>query len=353
MPEILSVIGARPQFIKAAAVSRALAEAGLAEQIIHTGQHYDEAMSDRLLTDLGIDNIAVNLGAGSGSHAEQTARMMVGIADHLAAQPRQPDWVLVYGDTNSTVAASLVAAKIGIPIAHIEAGLRSFNRAMPEEINRVVTDHLSEVLFCPSPVAVNNLAAEGISAGVQDVGDVMLDAFHLFSPEARQKTTLDALAPGLEPGFVLATLHRPGNTDDPARFQAILDMLGTVASPVLWPVHPRNTNRLAHARLPSNVRCCRPASYFEMLLLLAQCRAVITDSGGLQKEAYWAKRRCLTVRPETEWVETLEGGWNTLVEPGIASLETLIEAQSDRAWTPLYGDGQAGRAIAQTLAARA
>ena len=350
MPSILTVIGARPQFVKAAVVSRALQRAGLGEQILHTGQHYDDAMSGQFLRDLGIDGITRNLAVGSGSHAEQTARMMTGIAAHIEAMPLPPRVMLVYGDTNSTLAASLVASKIGMPVAHVEAGLRSYNRAMPEEVNRVLTDHLSARLYATSPVAVENLAREGLTYGVQDVGDVMLDAFHTFQEAARTQIDLAKVAPDVARGYGLVTIHRPSNTDDPTRLQLILDELGRLDRQILWPVHPRNTSQLAALRLPDNLTMIEPASYFTMLMLLEAASVVITDSGGLQKEAYWAKRPCITLRAETEWVETLDGGWNQLADLGKRPLRDWVEAVPSGPWSALYGDGHASDRVAADLA---
>lgn len=345
-PNIVSVIGARPQFIKAAVVSRAFQQAGFAEAVVHTGQHYDDAMSGQFLSQLGID-VAANLEVGSGSHAYQTASIMKGFQDFLDGGPRLPDAVVVYGDTNSTIAVGLVASKIGVPLVHIEAGLRSYNRAMPEEVNRVVVDHLSDLLFCSSHVGVANLAREGVTKNVRDVGDVMLDAFQVFLEQARQApaTTL----PAGDGPFVLATIHRPSNTDDAARLQLILDSLGKLGVPVVWPVHPRNRARLKTLRVPPSVHCIEPVGYFDMLQLLEGCVAVVTDSGGLQKEAHWARRPCITLRAETEWVETLEGGWNVLADVATDDLATLFARSQTEPWRLIYGDGKASVRIAQGL----
>lgn len=341
--EVVSVIGARPQFVKAAVVSRALAARGIAEAVVHTGQHYDEAMSGRFLSQLGID-VAANLAVGSGGHAEQTARMMTGFADYLAGRPRAPDIVVVYGDTNSTIAAGLVVSKLGIPLAHVEAGLRSYNRAMPEEVNRVVVDHLSDILFCSSPVGIENLKREGVETNVSDVGDVMLDAFQLFSKTADRSGVPD------EP-FVLATIHRPANTDDPARLQGILNAFGTIGTRVVWPVHPRNRQAIGQLDVPANLALIEPVGYLEMLALLAACVSVATDSGGLQKEAHWAGKPCLTIRSETEWTETLDGGWNVLADPSRDDFRALASRTPKGSWRLLYGDGRASQRIADALAA--
>lgn len=345
-PGIVSVIGARPQFIKAAVVSRAIQAAGLAEAVVHTGQHYDDAMSGQFLTQLGID-VAANLEVGSGSHAAQTADIMKGFQDFLDARARLPDAVVVYGDTNSTLAVGLVVSKIGVPLVHIEAGLRSYNRAMPEEVNRVVVDHLSSLLFCSSEVGVENLAREGVIENVHDVGDVMLDAFQYFLEQARNAPSR---MPAIPDGpFVLATIHRPSNTDDDARLQRIVDSLGGLGIPVVWPVHPRNRARLKTLTIPATVRCIDPVGYFEMLQLLEGCAAVITDSGGLQKEAHWARRPCITLRNETEWVETLEGGWNVLADVATDDLGALFARSQTAPWRLIYGDGKASARIADGL----
>lgn len=346
--EVVSVIGARPQFIKAAVVSRALAAVGITEQIVHTGQHYDDAMSGRFLSELGIV-VAANLAAGSGDHARQTARMMVSFQEFIEARPRLPDAVIVYGDTNSTIAAGLVAAKLGIALVHIEAGLRSYNRAMPEEINRVVVDHLSDLLFCSSPVGLANLAKEGVRTHVQDVGDVMLDAFQVFGEDAKDRDETRALLVGIDGPFVLATVHRPSNTDDPRHLGAIVDAFGHLESPVLWPVHPRNRQALEAITIPATLHCIAPVGYLDMLGLLGACAAVITDSGGLQKEAHWAQRPCITLRSETEWVETLEGAWNVLSDPRTDDLAALLQRPQTTSWQMLYGDGRASQRIANGI----
>lgn len=345
MFNVVSVIGARPQFIKAAVVSRALRRAGIAEQVVHTGQHYDDAMSGRFLQDLGL-SVTANLAVGSASHAHQTAAMMTGFQDFLNSCKRQPDAVIVYGDTNSTLAAGLVVSKIGVPLVHVEAGLRSWNRTMPEEINRVMVDHLSDLLFCSSDEGVGNLGREGIEQGVHKVGDVMLDAFQAFSGKAVRRP-LHGLSDGA--GFVLATIHRPSNTDSPARLARILDQFGRLDMPVVWPVHPRNKMGLSQQELPTNLTCIEPVSYLEMLGLLRDCAAVVTDSGGLQKEAHWARRPCVTLRPETEWIETLDGGWNQLADPASDDVAELLRRKPTAPWTMLYGDGRASDKIVANL----
>ncbi|MGJ8530543.1 MAG: non-hydrolyzing UDP-N-acetylglucosamine 2-epimerase [Alphaproteobacteria bacterium] len=349
LSSILSIVGARPQFVKAAVVSRALQQCGLDEHLVHTGQHYDEELSGCFIEQLGIKNVVVNLAAGSGTHANQTARMMVAIGEYLDRLDTLPKLLLVYGDTNSTVAASLVGAKLGIKIAHVEAGLRSYNREMPEEVNRVITDHLSKIHFCSSANGIANLAREGISGQVINVGDVMLDAYLTFKGEATAhgQHIVSDLAEGSS--FILSTIHRPSNTDDPNRLEQILDALARLALPVVWPVHPRTRSKLGENIVPANVMLQPPASYFEMLGLLQHCTAVVTDSGGLQKEAYWAKKKCITLRSETEWVETLDGGWNSLKEPRSLSGPNDVFEKPTTPWRQLYGNGKASERIAQAL----
>jgi len=351
-PDIVTVVGARPQFVKAAVVARAFREIGVREAIVHTGQHYDDAMSGRFLVDLGLDNVAANLTVGSGSHSHQTARIMTGFQDYLDGLEQPPKAIVVYGDTNSTIGAGLVAAKVGIPLVHVEAGLRSYNRAMPEEINRVMTDHLSDLLFCSSAIGVANLAKEGLRANVIDVGDVMLDAFEVFGQHVKQRGGPEAIRELAGTPFVLATIHRPSNTDDSGRLGAILAAFGQLDMPVVWPVHPRNTQTLAALDTPANLKTIEPVGYLDMLWLLDHCRAVVTDSGGLQKEAYWARRPCVTMRAETEWVETLEGGWNVLSEPDRADFAALVGRTPEAPWRMLYGDGKASQHIAGAIAAR-
>ena len=312
---MLTVIGARPQFVKAAPVGRALRAAGHEEVLVHTGQHYDRGMSRVFFEEMEIGEPAVNLGVGSGAHGRQTGQMLAGVEELLLAH--RPDWVLVYGDTNSTLAGALAAAKLRIPVAHVEAGLRSFNRAMPEEINRVVADHLAALLLCPSRTAVENLAAEGVTRGVRLVGDVMYDALLQFAEAARRRSTaLEDL--GLRPrAYALATVHRAENTDDPARLLAIMRALGELDEPVVLPLHPRTAAALDAAGGPSReaagrVRVVAPLGYLDMLRLEENARLILTDSGGVQKEAYWLGVPCVTMRDETEWVETVEAGWNVL-----------------------------------------
>jgi len=355
---VATVVGARPQFIKAAPVSRAIAAHNAAspdrlihEILIHTGQHYDREMSAVFFAELGLPDPAHHLGVGSGTHGVQTGEMLKGLDAVLAAE--RPAVVLVYGDTNSTLAGALAAAKLHIPVAHVEAGLRSFNRRMPEEINRVVTDHLATWLFCPSQESVRNLAREGIDKGVHLVGDVMYDVMRWHLGRAAAGSALARLS--LEPGrYALATVHRAENTDDPARLRAIFAALESLAADgmrVIVPLHPRTRHVLdALGVAPARVETLPPASHETMLALEASARVILTDSGGVQKEAYWLGVPCVTLRDETEWVETVAGGWNALVG---ADPDRIIDAarrarpQGQRA--PLYGEGDVAARLVGVL----
>ncbi|MBN1661417.1 MAG: UDP-N-acetylglucosamine 2-epimerase (non-hydrolyzing) [Anaerolineae bacterium] len=350
--KILSVVGARPQFIKAAPVSRALR--ALADDVlVHTGQHYDYGMSAIFFQELQIPEPDYNLEVGSGPHGWQTGQMLIRIEEVLLAEA--PDVVLVYGDTNSTLAGALAAVKLHIPIAHVEAGLRSFNRLMPEEHNRVLTDHAADLLFCPTQTAIDNLAHEGISRGVHLVGDVMYDAvLHNASHAERHSAILDRLH--LSPqGYALVTIHRPSNTDDPVHLENLLTALAALDVPVVFPVHPRTRQRIVDAGLESlsrsgSLRPIEPVGYLDMLLLEKHAGLILTDSGGVQKEAYFFAVPCLTLRHETEWAETVQAGWNRLVEVDRAAI--LHAARSFRPEgtpPPLFGDGHASTRIAARI----
>src|SRR2546426_11044515 len=311
--KIGSVVGARPQFIKAAPVSREIRQHH-EEILIHTGQHYDENMSDVFFETLDIPRPNYNLGVGSASHARQTADMMRGLDEVL--EKENPNFLLVYGDTNSTLAGALVAAKMGIPLGHVEAGLRSFNRQMPEEVNRVVADHLSNLLFSPTETAVENLTREGITRGVHMVGDVMYDVALQSAQAARSRDILSRL--GLTRGeYLLVTLHRPQNVDDKGALSAIVEALVHAGRPVVFPVHPRTRKNLVAFdlwdRLRAKVQAIEPVDYLDFIALLMGSSKVVTDSGGVQKEAYFFGVPCVTLRDQTEWIETLEDGWNALV----------------------------------------
>jgi UDP-GlcNAc3NAcA epimerase len=311
--KILTVVGARPQFIKAAPVSRALAAEGLCEILVHTGQHFDATMSAIFFEELDIPAPAYSLEVNSLGHGAMTGRMLEKLEETILAE--KPDLVLVYGDTNSTMAGALAAAKLHIPVAHVEAGLRSFNRQMPEEINRVVADHLSTFLFCPTQTAVRNLAAEGITTGVHAVGDVMYDMTLAATTRAeRQSTILETL--GLLPrSYAVSTIHRAENTDNLDRFGKIKAWLENAAQqiPIVMPLHPRTRKLMkGGTQVPAGVRLIEPLGYLDMTRLVHHAAAVFTDSGGLQKEAYFHRVPCVTLRDETEWVETIEAGWNRL-----------------------------------------
>jgi UDP-GlcNAc3NAcA epimerase len=350
---IVTIIGARPQFIKAAVLSKELKSQGKKEVIIHTGQHYDYKMSEVFFTELGLPGAELNLNAGSGSHASQTGEILIGIERFLLEHLKDISHVLLYGDTNSTLAGALAAAKLNIPIIHVEAGLRSYNMAMPEEINRKMTDHVSSLLFCSSEVGVDNLKKEGITKGVHVSGDIMLDAFNVFSTIAEKKISLSQILPDkIAKEYFLLTIHRPVNTDSKEHLSTILDALGDIKTNVVWPVHPRNAEIIARLKIPTNVFIFEPFSYFEMMVALNGAKKVVTDSGGLQKEAYWAKKPCVTIRTETEWVETLHDNWNVLANVDRNDILRALHTQTDAAtWSQLYGDGDAGMKIAHTIKA--
>jgi UDP-GlcNAc3NAcA epimerase len=345
--KIVTVIGNRPQFVKAAAVSRLL-RAEHEELLVHTGQHHDDELSSIFVRELGVPRPEVELGIHGGTNTEQTARMLAALGPLLAEQ--RPDLVLVYGDTNSTLAGTLAAAQAAIAVAHVEAGMRSFDRAMPEELNRVLTDHASDLLLCPSQTAVENLRREGVAGKVAMVGDVMVDIAHLFQPRAREET------PAFQPPYVLATAHRAGNVDDPARLAALVELLLAVPEDVILPLHPRTRARLEAAglldRLAAGVELLAPQGYLDFTSLLVHARAVLTDSGGVQKEAYLAGVPCVTLRDTTEWVETVDAGWNVLVDLNREAALTALERTPPRERAELYGDGRAGERVVAALSSR-
>jgi UDP-GlcNAc3NAcA epimerase len=349
--KITTIVGARPQFIKSAPVSIAIANAGYDELIVHTGQHYDYGMSKVFFDEMGIKEPFINLNVGSGTHAEQTSQMLVGIETVLHSQT--PDIVLVYGDTNSTLAGALAAVKLQIKLAHIEAGLRSYNRQMPEEHNRVLTDHCSDMLFCPTQTAIDNLDREGIRTGVHLVGDTMYDAVFQFSQAASQKSRiLNSL--GLKPKeYLLVTIHRPYNTDSPTMLSSILSAFQQVDETIIFPIHPRTLYAIKskNITIPANVRLIDPVGYLDMLMLEQNARMILTDSGGIQKEAYWFKVQCLTFRLETEWVETAISGWNTLVGTDPARILTALNTPvpPGLAHPDYFGDGHASGKIVSYL----
>jgi UDP-N-acetylglucosamine 2-epimerase len=385
--KVCTIIGARPQFIKAAAVSRAIAEhnritpnsSPITEVIIHTGQHFDADMSDVFFKELNIPKPDYNLGINSASHGAMTGRMLEKIEEILIKE--NPDWVLVYGDTNSTLAGALAAAKLHIPVAHVEAGLRSYNRKMPEEINRILTDHISTVLFCPTQNAVDNLQAEGIantsssahqlksspayeltSSSAKElprtvalVGDTMYDAVLQFSEIARrQSTILDDL--GLKSKeYLLATVHRPYNTDIPENLQNILSAFIEINEPIIFPVHPRTRQKLTSlpAHQLKSLILIPPVGYLDILILEQNAKAILTDSGGMQKEAYFFGVPCITMRTETEWVETVEAGWNVVVGADRNKIVKAVRSSgTDNPCPELYGDGRTAEKIVRFLSCK-
>lgn len=346
---IVTIVGARPQFVKAAPVSRALA-VDFNEILIHTGQHYDHGMSEVFFQEMEMRPPDFNLGAGGGTHGEQTGRMLMELEKKLPAV--KADCVLVYGDTNSTLAGALAAAKAGIPLAHVESGLRSYNRAMPEEINRVVTDHISTFLFCPTDVAVENLAKEGITDKVFQVGDVMYDALLHNLTLARTRSQI-LFRLGLKKGeYALATVHRAANTDDPQRMISLLDALSSLPTRVIFPVHPRTRGLIDRLdwRPAPNIVLLEPLGYFDILMMQENANCILTDSGGMQKEAYLLGVRCITLRDETEWVETVSAGWNKLVGvDGDAIRDAYTNWHPQGSQDQLYGDGHSSEKIRDIL----
>jgi UDP-GlcNAc3NAcA epimerase len=349
---VVSIVGNRPQFIKAAPVARALDDL-CHHVLVHTGQHYDADLSQIFFEELGLRPADRRIESGSGTHSEQTARMLIGLEPVI--QDERPDAVLVYGDTNSTLAGALVAAKLQVPIGHVEAGLRSFDRRMPEELNRMVVDVLADLRFCPSDTAVTNLAAEGITAGVHQVGDVMVDVAQTFAPIAARRS--DALTEaGVEPGeYVILTAHRPANTL-PETIPALVEVIEAVEMPVVFPVHPRTRAALERAglleRAAAAARLTSPLGYLDFTAFLMSAAVCLTDSGGVQKEAYLHRVPCVTLRDTTEWVETIATGWNRLadLEPA-AVTAALASATRPPEHPPLYGDGDAAGRIAAVITA--
>jgi UDP-GlcNAc3NAcA epimerase len=346
---ILSVVGNRPQFVKSAPLSLALRDRGIEEVVLHTGQHYDPELSAVFFDELELARPRYQLDVGSGTHGDQTGRMLPGI--ETAVLTEQPDAVIVYGDTNSTLAGALAAGKLLVPVAHVEAGLRSFDRAMPEELNRVLVDRMSSLLLCPTEVAVQNLVVEGIADGVHLVGDVMYDVSIHLGPIARERSgALERL--GVEPGgFLVLTLHREANVA-PDPLALLAEALAELDEPVVFPAHPRTSAALTtHGiPLPSYVHLLPPLGYLDFAALASQARVVLTDSGGVQKEAYWYGVPCVTLRTTTEWVETVSAGWNRLVGTDPGSIVAAVREAAPGAERPLlYGDGNAAAKIADLL----
>lgn len=364
MPEpvaIATVVGARPQFIKAAVVIRALENHPVDHTLIHTGQHYDDEMSAIFFEELELPPPDVNLGVGSGPHGRQTARMLTGIEEVLVTAP--PDVAVIYGDTNSTVAGALAAAKLGVPVAHVEAGVRSFNRRMPEELNRVVADRISDLLLAPTATAMDHLAREGLAARAVLTGDVMYDSVLVNSGLAERRSRAAARLDPAPGSYGLVTLHRAENTDDGSRLRALVSSLEAVAEkllPLHWPLHPRTRAALGR-HLPGwtpgpRLRLTAPVGYLDMLMLIKRSRIVLTDSGGVQKEAFFLGVPCVTLRPETEWVETVQAGWNRLVEADPAAVLEAASAflagagaAADSSAGELFGGGRAAERVTAEL----
>lgn len=353
--KIATVVGARPQFIKSALVSKKLRAEGCNEMIIHTGQHYDDNMSSVFFEEMEIPKPDYNLGVGSGLHGYQTGKMMISLEELFVKQ--KPDMVIVYGDTNSTLAAALVACKLQIPLAHIESGLRSYNRTMPEEHNRVLTDHCSDLHFCPTITAVENLKKEGITNNVHHVGDTMYDATLFFYKLAKKHSNIIeklSLVPG---NYFLATIHRPSNTDQPRNLGNIFEALAALNKKVIFPVHPRTEKRLIefslYEKLVSykNIKLIKPLGYLDMLVLEKNAQIIITDSGGIQKEAFFFGVPCITVRKETEWIETVVDGWNVLVGTDHHKIVKMAESHKWPTEKPklVYGEGNASALIVNVL----
>ena len=350
---ILTIVGNRPQFVKAAAVSLLLREQH-EEVLVHTGQHYDDELSRIFFDELGVPEPDRQLGAGGGTNTDQTARILAALEGVIVET--EPEMVLVYGDTNSTLAGALAAAQAHVPVAHVEAGMRSFDRTMPEELNRVLCDHASDLLLCSTRTAVDNLANEGIRHGVHLVGDVMADVSLRFAGVAEERSR--ALEEhGVEPGrFLLVTAHRAGNVDDPERLRRLVELLEALPEPAVFPVHPRTRARLEAGGLmerleaAEQLRLAPPVGYLDFLRLARHAGAILTDSGGVQKEAYLLGTPCITMRDTTEWVETVDAGWNVLVDlDREAALAALARPRPDGDRPDLYGQGQAGSRIREVL----
>ncbi len=350
--KIVTIVGARPQFIKAATISRLIAgHPGIQEVLVHTGQHYDANMSDIFFEELHIPKPDYHLEVGSGSHAVQTGLMLKGIEEVLLKE--KPDWTMVYGDTNSTLAGALAAAKLHIPVAHVEAGLRSFNRIMPEEINRIVTDRIADLLFAPTPTAVSNLEKEGLSDITFYSGDVMYDSI-LFYQDKINKAPETYQTPGIPKQYLLATIHRAENTDQPENLSHILEAFRKSGKEIVWPIHPRTRKILTkNFAPPSNLQIIDPTGYLQMLKLTMDAEKVLTDSGGLQKEAYFLGTPCITLRTETEWVETVHDGWNTIVGSDPVKIVDAIGLPLPTAGShSFFGKGNAAEEIINQLITR-
>jgi len=348
--KVATVVGARPQFVKCAPVSRILRKKH-DEILIHTGQHYDYGMSEIFFEELEIPKPEYNLGIGSGTHGHQTGAMLSAIEDVLLKE--EPDVLLVYGDTNSTIAGALAASKLHIPVAHVEAGLRSFDRRMPEEINRVLTDHISNILFCPTEMAIRNLKKEGIENNVYHTGDVMTDAVVYNLQRAVKSSNLLEKLSLKKKGYVAATIHRPSNTDSIENMKSIFKAFELSGKTIVFPIHPRTKKYIVEYGLPipANVLLIDPLGYLDMLILTGNAEMMITDSGGVQKEAYIMRTPCLTLRENTEWIETLEGNWNILLSSNRVDdiIHALLYERKLGVWNPVFGDGHGAEQIVSLL----
>lgn len=351
--KVVTIVGARPQFIKAAPLSKALREAGHTEFLLHTGQHYDYGMSQVFFDELGLPTADVNLNVRSGNHGQQTGLMLIAIDEVLLSE--KPDWVLVFGDTNSSLAGALVAVKLHIPLVHVEAGLGSYNREMPEEHNRVLTDHCADLLFCPTQTGVNNLANEGITKGIYLVGDPMYDAVLQYSEIAERRSTILRSLEIKPKQYLLLTIHRASNTDNPDNLRNIFSALAKAGEPVIFPLHPRTraaieTMNIAMTDYP-NIKIIDPQGYLDMLMLEKKARMTLTDSGGIQKEPFFFAVPCITLRSETEWVETATGGWNQVVGgDSELILNALKHTHLVSQPAVLFGNGQSAHEIIRILA---
>ncbi|WP_158737175.1 non-hydrolyzing UDP-N-acetylglucosamine 2-epimerase [Alteribacillus sp. YIM 98480] len=353
--KILTVVGARPQFVKACMLSRKLrSQSIIKEVIVHTGQHYNHNMSDAFFSQLALPKPDHNLGIGSDKQGKQTARMLSKIEEVLLSE--RPDIVLVYGDTNSTLAGSLAASKHHIPVAHVEAGLRSFNKKMPEEINRVLTDHMSTLLFCPTQTAVENLEKEGIRNEVYMTGDIMYDAILHYKSIALHQSNICARLNIKPKNYYLVTVHRAENTDDPHRLRTLLKVLTQLNENIVFPLHPRTKQRIKHWNLldllsSKNIKVIEPINYFDMLTVESHAKAILTDSGGVQKEAYMLRTPCITLRDETEWIETVQAGWNHVT--GVSDSQTILDVVRKtivpKAYPNLFGNGDTSETIYKIL----
>lgn len=348
--KILTVIGARPQFIKAATVSNKLRQNGNTEILVHTGQHYDSNMSDIFFTELQIPKPDYNLNIGSGNHGAQTGKMLISLEEIYLKE--KPDMVLVYGDTNSTLAGALCASKLLIPVAHIEAGLRSFNKNMPEEQNRILTDHISDMLFAPTDTAVKNLSDENITENVYNSGDVMYDAMLHFKNRAKEISDIVTKL-NLEPdSFILSTIHRAENTNDIKRLSSILNALNNCGEKIILPLHPRTKKFINeyNLKLNDNIKVIEPIGYLETILLEEAAKKIVTDSGGIQKEAYFLSTPCITMRDETEWVETVQNGWNVIVGSDERKITDAIHNFNPQGKSnPIFGNGNASDKIVEKI----